>query len=145
MKPIVIFEKLNPNAVLPKYAHDTDSGADLCCIYDFPVFPGALLHVHTGLRICLPPGYEAQVRSKSGLAAKHGIMVLNSPGTIDNSYTGELIVLLKNTDPSKAHEFKTGDKIAQLVICPVVQAEFEEGDVIARSGRGCNGFGSTGR
>jgi dUTP pyrophosphatase len=137
--------KLSELGQTPEYAHIGDSGADLKAIEFTEVPAGGWRKISTGLAIELPHGMEAQIRSRSGLAARHGICVLNSPGTIDASYTGEICVLLVN------HSFtdfrvNIGDKIAQLVICPVSNnVRFDSVERIAKStSRGSEGFGSTG-
>ena len=137
-------KRLTDTAIIPKYAHSTDSGLDLH--YDgHPVMlesEGRLL-LSVGVAIQLPPNTEAQIRSRSGLAAKQGVVVLNSPGTIDEGYTGEIKVILYNTS-YKDVIIKPGDKIAQLVVCPVLRTEVIEVDELDVTERGANGFGSTG-
>ena len=105
--------------------------------------PGETTAVPTGLTIAVPAGYEAQVRPRSGLALKHGLSVLNSPGTIDSDYRGEIKVILANLG-RKAFEVKRGDRIAQMVICPVIRSVWEEVDSLPDSSRGAGGFGHTG-
>ena len=137
-------KRLTDTAIIPKYAHSTDSGLDLH--YDgHPVMlesEGRLL-LSVGVAIQLPPNTEAQIRSISGLASKQGVVVLNSPGTIDEGYTGEIKVILYNTS-YKDVIIKPGDKIAQLVVCPVLRTEVIEVDELDVTERGANGFGSTG-
>ena len=137
-------KRLTDTAIIPKYAHSTDSGLDLH--YDgHPVMlesEGRLL-LSVGVAIQLPPNTEAQIRSRSGLASKQGVVVLNSPGTIDEGYTGEIKVILYNTS-YKDVIIKPGDKIAQMVVCPVLRPEVIEVDELAATDRGANGFGSTG-
>jgi len=137
-------KRLTDTAIIPKYAHSTDSGLDLH--YDgHPVMlesEGRLL-LSVGVAIQLPPNTEAQIRSRSGLASKQGVVVLNSPGTIDEGYTGEIKVILYNTS-YKDVIIKPGDKIAQLVVCPVLRTEVIEVDELDVTERGANGFGSTG-
>ena len=137
------FKRIHPDAVLPAYAHPSDAGMDLKSVADVVIPRGGRALVPTGLVVLLPPGYEAQVRPRSGLALKHGVTVLNSPGTIDSGYRGEIGVILANFG---ADDFavKTGDKIAQLVIAPVTQPQVEEADVVDETDRGVGGFGSTG-
>jgi dUTP pyrophosphatase len=106
--------------------------------------PGGRALVPTGLAMALPAGYEAQVRPRSGLAAKHGVTVLNTPGTIDADYRGEVKVILINLGDT-AFEISRGDRIAQLVIAPVLQAEIEEVEILSETSRGTGGFGSTGQ
>lgn len=139
----VKFKKIHPDAVMPEYAHAGDAGMDVRSVDELTIPPGARALVHTGLIIVLPPMYEAQVRPRSGLALKSGITVLNTPGTIDAGYRGEVGVILANFGEN---EFKVakGDKIAQIVIQPVVRAEIEETQSIDATDRGEGGFGSTG-
>lgn len=141
---MIIPTKFHRDAKLPKYAHSTDSGADLFACENVDIPPGAYYPVKTGVQICLPPGYEGQIRSKSGLAAKNGVHVLNSPGTIDNGYRGELLVVLINHGRITFH-IRKGDKIAQLVIAPYQRAIFTPSDTLPDSERGDGKFGSTGR
>ena len=137
------FRLVHPDAALPAYAHPSDAGMDLRSVADvtIPRFGRAL--VPTGLVALLPPGYEAQVRPRSGLALKKGVTVLNSPGTIDSGYRGEIGVILANFG-EEAFEVRKGDKIAQLVVAPVTQAAVERTDVVDETDRGAGGFGSTG-
>ena len=137
------FKRIHPDAALPAYAHPSDAGMDLRSVADvtIPRFGRAL--VPTGLVALLPPGYEIQVRPRSGLALKKGVTVLNSPGTIDSGYRGEIGVILANFG-EEAFEVKKGDKIAQLVIASVTQAAVEETDALDETDRGAGGFGSTG-
>ncbi len=137
------FKRIHPDAVLPAYAHPSDAGMDLKSVADVVIPRGGRALVPTGLVVLLPPGYEAQVRPRSGLALKHGVTVLNSPGTIDSGYRGEIGVILANFGAAD-FAVKTGDKIAQLVIAPVTQPQVEETDVIDETDRGAGGFGSTG-
>ena len=137
------FKRVHPDAVLPAYAHPSDAGMDLRSVEDLsiPRFGRAL--VHTGLVVLLPPMFEAQVRPRSGLALKKGVTVLNTPGTIDSGYRGEIGVILANFG-EEPFEVKKGDKIAQLVIAPVTQPTVEETTVVDETDRGAGGFGSTG-
>ncbi len=137
------FKKIHPDAVLPSYAHPSDAGMDVRSVVDLTIAPGARALVPTGLVMLLPPLYEAQVRPRSGLALKNGVTVLNTPGTIDSGYRGEVGVILMNLG---ADEFivKKGDKIAQIVIAPVTQPEIVETDRVDETDRGSGGFGSTG-
>ena len=118
----VAFKKLSPEAVLPAYAHPGDAGMDVCSVENLTVAPGGRALVHTGLAMALPPGYEAQVRPRSGLALKRGVTVLNTPGTIDEGYRGEIGVILANFGDSD-FVVEKGDRIAQMVIAPVTRAE----------------------
>lgn len=133
---------LGPGAKLPEYAHDTDAGADLFSAEDVYIYAGTTAMVHTGLTIELPDGYEAQVRSKSGLAGKSGVFVLNSPGTIDQGYRGPIEVILYNCSHANFHVEK-GTKIAQLVIAPYIQGHFYAVGLLSTTERGAAGFGST--
>lgn len=137
------FKRIHPDAVLPEYAHPSDAGMDVKSIDDLVIAPGKRALVHTGLVMALPPMYEAQVRPRSGLALKKGVTVLNTPGTIDSGYRGEVGVILINLG-EEDFEIKKGDKIAQIVIAPVTVAEIVETDVIDDTDRGEGGFGSTG-
>jgi dUTP pyrophosphatase len=131
---------------LPRYMSEHASGMDLCAAVDEPVTldPGERALVPAGFHMALPPGYEAQVRPRSGLAAKHGITIVNAPGTIDADYRGEVKVILANigTEPFAVNR---GDRIAQMVIQPVLQAELTQVDELPESQRGHGGFGHTGR
>lgn len=138
------FMKVHPGAVLPAYAHPGDAGMDVRSVADLTIRPGGRALVPTGLVALLPPGYEAQVRPRSGLALKHGVTVLNSPGTIDSGYRGEIGVVLANLGESDFHVAK-GDRIAQIVIAPVTRAEIAETFEVDETDRGQGGFGSTGQ
>ena len=131
---------------LPARATPGAAGYDLCAAVteDLIVAPGGRVLVPTGLRIAIPPGYEGQVRPRSGLALKHGIVLPNAPGTIDSDYRGELRVLLMNTD-EKPFAIQRGERVAQLVIAPVVAADFLEVGELSETGRGDGGFGHTDR
>ena len=137
------FKKVHPDAVLPSYAHPSDAGMDLRSVDDLTLAPGQRALVHTGLVMQLPPLYEAQVRPRSGLALKNGVTVLNTPGTIDSGYRGEVGVILINLGQA-AFDVRKGDKIAQMVVAPVTQPNIEETDVVDETDRGSGGFGSTG-
>jgi dUTP pyrophosphatase len=138
-------QKIHPAAVLPAYAHGPheDAGMDLCSVEDVTLEPQAPRLAPTGLTIELPPGYEGQVRPRSGLALKHAIGMPNAPGTVDPGYRGELRVLLINLgrEPYTVH---AGDRIAQLIVARYEAVEWVEGD-LAESRRGQGGFGSSGR
>jgi dUTP pyrophosphatase len=131
---------------LPAYATEDAAGLDLLAAVAEPVelAPGARRLVPTGISIALPPGYEAQVRPRSGLALKHGVTLLNSPGTIDADYRGEVGVILINLGEAPFH-LQRGDRIAQLVIAPVARLAWRESESLPESARGAGGFGSTGR
>jgi len=136
-------KRLSPAAVLPSYGHEGDAGLDLCAAETLEIALGKSLLVRTGIAIELPIGTEAQIRPRSGLALKHGITVLNSPGTIDQGYRGEIKVILINHG-SKVFRVETGDRIAQMVIKPIFTVELEETEVLSGTTRGSDGFGSTG-
>jgi len=139
----VRFRKVHPDAALPSYAHPSDAGMDVRSVEDLTIAPGRRALVHTGLVMLLPPMYEAQVRPRSGLALKSGITVLNTPGTIDSGYRGEVGVILVNLGDTD-FQVKKGDKVAQIVIAPVVQAQVVETSEVDETDRGAGGFGSTG-
>ena len=128
---------------LPAYATDGAAGMDIVAAEDVTLAPGARHAVATGLAVAIPPGYEIQVRPRSGLALKHGITVPNTPGTIDSDYRGELKAILINHG-SEAFEIRRGDRVAQLVLAPVTRAAWEEVDTLDATARGAGGFGSTG-
>lgn len=144
-KAIIRLSKIHDLALVPCYAHgaNEDAGMDLHAVESVDVNAGKWVAVATGLMIELPPGLEAQVRPRSGLAARHGLTLLNSPGTIDPGYRGEIRVLLINHGDN-TYTIKPGDRIAQLVVSPYVQVEWDMGVDLAPSDRGCGGFGSTG-
>lgn len=129
---------------IPAYAQPGDAGADLRSSESLVLEPGARALVGTGIRFALPDGYVAFVVPRSGLAVKHGITVLNSPGTIDAGYRGEIKVPLLNTDPHAPFAIEPGDRIAQLIVMPVSRAVFVPVDDLSESERGAGGFGSTG-
>ena len=128
---------------LPAYATDGAAGMDVVSAEDVTIEPGARHAVATGLAVAIPPGYEIQVRPRSGLALKHGISVPNTPGTIDSDYRGELKVILINHG-SEAFAIARGDRVAQLVLAPVTRAAWSEVDELGETERGSGGFGSTG-
>jgi len=132
------------SAVLPAYSHPGDAGADLVAAEAVELAPGERATVGTGVAIALPDGYVAFVVPRSGLAAKHGITVVNSPGTVDAGYRGEIRVTLLNTDSSVAYSVAIGDRIAQLIVMPVSRARFVPVTTLPGSARGSQGFGSTG-
>ena len=129
---------------IPTYAHAGDAGADLRSAESVTIQPGDRALIGTGVSIAIPQGYAAFVVPRSGLAAKHGITVLNTPGTVDAGYRGEVKVTLLNTDLNKAFTVEPGDRIAQVIIMPVARAEFVPVDSLPQSERGAGGFGSTG-
>jgi dUTP pyrophosphatase len=139
--------RLRADAILPRYATDGAAGLDLSAALDEPLLiePRARVRVPTGLVVALPPGHEGQVRPRSGLAFKHGLTVLNAPGTIDEDYRGELAVLLVNLGDEPVR-ILPGDRIAQLVIAPVTRVTVESAEAaeLEQTARGAGGFGSTG-
>lgn len=139
--PIV---RLNPSAELPSYAYEGDAGMDLRAAESCTLNPFERALVPTGLAIAIPEGYAGFVQPRSGLAVKHGLTVLNTPGLIDSHYRGELKVILINLDPTEPFVIRKGDRIAQLVIQKVAQAEFVEVTELAATDRGTGGFGSSG-
>lgn len=138
--------RLDPDLPLPSYARPGDAGADLVA-REGAVLPagGGRALVPTGVAVAIPPGYAGLVLPRSGLALRHGVTCLNTPGLIDSGYRDELLVLLVNTDPVADYEVKRGDRIAQLVVQRVEQARFEVADGLPDSERGRGGFGHTGR
>jgi dUTP pyrophosphatase len=143
-EPDVLIKRLDPGVPLPAYAHPGDAGADLSAAEDVELGPGERALVRTGIAIALPAGYAAFVHPRSGLAARHGVTIVNAPGTVDAGYRGEIKVTMLNTDSERAVSFKRGDRIAQLVIQRVERAVFHEVAVLPGSSRGEGGFGSTG-
>ncbi len=129
---------------VPVYAHPGDAGADLTAAESVRLQPGARALVGTGVRIALPHGYVAFVVPRSGLAAKHGITIVNAPGTVDAGYRGEIRVSLLNTDADHPYDIAVGDRIAQLIVMPVPPVRFVPVDELPDSPRGESGFGSTG-
>jgi len=136
-------KRLNPAAILPSYARAGDAGLDLFAVKALSIAPGASALVPTGIAIELPPGTEGQVRPRSGLALKHAITVLNTPGTVDEGYRGEVGVILINHGQTM-FAVEAGMKIAQLVVTPRIQVEVAEVAALQDSERGAGGFGSTG-
>ncbi len=137
--------RLDPAAVLPTRAHEGDAGLDLRALEGVTLAPGARAMVRTGLAVELPPGHAGLVLPRSGLAARHGIALVNAPGLVDAGFRGELQVLLLNTDRDEAFTVGPGDRIAQLVVVAVAAPEPVEVDDLAASARGAGGFGSSGR
>jgi dUTP pyrophosphatase len=137
--------KLNDEAVLPTRAHEGDAGLDLYASEAAHIGPGERWSVGTGVAVEIPVGHAGLVLPRSGLAKKHGIALVNSPGLIDSGYRGEIRVLLLNTDPAETFRVEPGDRIAQLVIAPIALAEPVEVKALADSARGDGGFGSSGR
>ena len=138
--------RLDPELPLPGYAHAGDAGADLLARQGVVLAPaGGRALIPTGLALALPDGWAALVLPRSGLALRHGVTCLNTPGLIDAGYRDEVKVLLVNLDPSVPYEVRRGDRIAQLVVQPVAQVRFSPTDALPGSTRGSGGFGSTGR
>ena len=140
----VAVRRLDPELPLPAYAHAGDAGADLVTAVDLTLAPGERAMVPTGVALALPDGYVALVHPRSGLAARHGLSIVNTPGTIDAGYRGEIKVMLINHDPSEPIELRRGDRIAQLVVQRYERARFVEVDALPSSVRGEGGYGSTG-
>lgn len=141
----VLIKRLDEGVPLPKYAKGGDAGADLVTRIDVSLAPGERALIPTGISIALPDGYAAFVHPRSGLAIKHGVSMVNAPGTVDAGFRGELQVILINHDRHATVMFSRGDRIAQLVIQKVERADFVEVSELPGSGRGTDGFGSTGR
>jgi dUTP pyrophosphatase len=136
--------RLGPDVPLPSYAHPGDAGADLTTTVDVHLEPGERALVPTGISIALPEGYVGLVHPRSGLAARHGLSIVNAPGTVDAGYRGEVKVLLINLDPAEPIELRRGDRVAQLVLQRVETARFVEVSALPESVRGDGGYGSTG-
>jgi dUTP pyrophosphatase len=141
---VVRTRRLDPSLALPSYAHPGDAGADLVSRVDVTLAPGQRVLVPTGLAIALPEGYAAFTHPRSGLAARHGITIVNAPGTVDAGYRGELLVNLVNLDPEEPFEVRRGDRIAQLVIQRVAEVDFVDVDSLPESSRGETGHGASG-
>jgi dUTP pyrophosphatase len=148
-RPVEVLVRRLPHAEglpLPSYATPGAAGADVAAAIseELDLGPGERHAVPTGLVLAVPPGYEVQVRPRSGLALRNGVTVANAPGTVDSDYRGELMVILVNLGRDR-YVVKRGERVAQLVLAPVVQGTFTEGEVLAATPRGAGGFGSTGR
>ena len=143
--PVIAVKRLRPGAILPRYMTAGAAGMDLCAAIEETVTltPGERRLVPTGLALAIPPGYEGQVRPRSGLALRQGLTMLNSPGTIDSDYRGEIGVIVINHG-QQAAVLNPGDRVAQLVIAPVARAMLEERDELEGTLRGSGGFGHTG-
>jgi dUTP pyrophosphatase len=137
--------RLHEDAVLPSRAHEGDAGLDLRAIETATIGPGGRAEIGTGIAVEIPEGHAGLVLPRSGLAARHGIALVNAPGLIDSGYRGEVRVLLLNTDRSQAFEVSPGDRIAQLLVTPFAEAEPIATEELAASARGDGGFGSSGR
>jgi dUTP pyrophosphatase len=144
--PRVQIMKLRPDAVVPRYMTEDAAGMDLCAAIDAPIAiaPGKRASITTGLAVAIPRGYEGQLRPRSGLAREHGVTLANSPATIDADYRGPLVVVLSNLGDAPV-TIDPQQRIAQMVIAPVMQAQIEEVDELSATARGEGGFGSTGR
>lgn len=140
----ILVQRLDDAVPLPSYAHPGDAGADLTTTVDVRLEPGERAMVPTGIAISLPEGYVALVHPRSGLAARFGLSIVNTPGTVDAGYRGEIKVMLVNLDPRTPVELSKGDRIAQLVIQQVEQARFVAVERLPESVRGDGGYGSTG-
>jgi len=134
---------VNNEAILPRYAHEGDAGLDLFAVERQEIMPGEVARIRTGIAIELPENTEAQIRPRSGLAYKHRVTVLNTPGTVDCGYRGEIEVILINHS-DKVFTINAGDRIAQMVIKPVLTVNVKEVTTLSATNRGKNGFGSTG-
>ena len=143
MKNKILFKKLVKDCILPKYAHEEDAGMDIFSIEEKVIEPFSWAQIRAGFSMELPHGYEAQVRSKSGLALKNGLFVLNSPGTIDENYRGEVSVMLMNLSKNE-YVVEKNQKVAQMVINKVEHFECLETNELSATSRGEGGFGSTG-
>jgi len=141
----VLITRLDESVPVPRYAKPGDAGADICTRIDLTIEPGERVLAPTGLSMALPDGYAAFVHPRSGLAIKHGVSMVNTPGTVDAGYRGELQIILINHDLREPISFKKGDRIAQLVIQKVERAEFIEVETLPGTDRGSGGFGSTGK
>ncbi|WP_182376039.1 dUTP diphosphatase [Nocardioides sp. WS12] len=141
---VIAVQQLDPDLPLPGYAHPGDAGADLLSTVDVTLAPGERALVPTGIAIALPDGFVALVHPRSGLAARHGLSIVNTPGTVDAGYRGEIKVLLINHDLVDTIVLKRGDRIAQLVIQRFERARFQAVDALPDSVRGSGGYGSTG-
>jgi dUTP pyrophosphatase len=140
----VLVARLDEGVPLPAYAHPGDAGADLVTTVDLTLGPGERAMVGTGIAVALPDGYAGFVHPRSGLAHRVGVSIVNTPGTIDAGYRGEITVVLVNHDLRDAVEFRRGDRIAQLVVQKVEHAQFAEVAQLPDSARGTGGYGSTG-
>jgi dUTP pyrophosphatase len=140
----ILLYQLDPDLEPPAYAHPGDAGADLRSVENFVLAPGERRVVSTGIAVAVPQGYAAFVHPRSGLAARHGLSIVNTPGTVDAGYRGEIKVCLVNTDRSQPVAISRGDRIAQLVVQPVSRATFVAVTQLPGSPRGAGGYGSTG-
>ena len=144
MKPVeILVRRLDTELPLPERAHPGDAGVDLRSTIELSLKPGERAVVPTGLAVAIPEGHAGFVQPRSGLAAEHGITIVNTPGLIDSGYRGEIRVVLLNTDPSATFVVEPGMRIAQLVVLPVAEVEPTEVDALPESARGVRGFGSS--
>jgi len=145
LQPVeVLIRRLDPGLPLPSRAHPGDAGSDLYAAADVELAPGQRAVIGTGVAIALPVGYAAFVHPRSGLAAEHGVTIVNAPGTVDAGYRGEIKVIVLNTDAEQPVRLRRGDRIAQLVIQRVQIPDFVEVETLPGSQRGADGHGSTG-
>ena len=135
---------LDAELPVPKYAYEGDAGCDLYSAVSLDLAPGQRGLAPTGIAVAIPDGYAGFVQPRSGLAAKHGISIVNTPGLIDSKYRGEIKIILINTDEKESFSIKRGDKVAQLVIQPVISAQFQVVETLDQTVRGDGGFGSSG-
>ena len=142
----ILVKKFDKNIKLPTYKTSGSSGMDLVAYIKNKIIvnPGKTVIIPTGIAVAIPKNYEIQIRPRSGLAAKKGISVLNTPGTIDSDYRGEIKIILINLG-KKSFVIKSGDRVAQMILCPVMKAELKEVNILPKTVRGKEGFGSTGR
>ena len=140
----LLIKKLQKNIILPEYKTDGSSGMDLMANVEqtVKILPGEKKIISTGIMVAIPKQYEIQIRPRSGLAAKNGISVLNTPGTIDSDYRGEIKVILINLGKD-IFEIKKNDRIAQMIVCPIIKVELKEVESLSETVRGAGGFGST--
>jgi dUTP pyrophosphatase len=136
---------LDDELPMPRYQHNGDAGLDLPSRVDFVLGPGERAMIPTGMAVAIPRGYAGFVLPRSGLASRHGIALVNSPGLIDSGYRGELAIVMINTDKHSSFDIKRGDRIAQLVIQPVIEARTVQVKELDDTSRGAGGFGSTGK
>jgi dUTP pyrophosphatase len=136
--------RLHPDAGVPAYSTEGDAGADLTSVAEVTLAPGERALVPTGIAVSLPPGTVGLVHPRSGLAARHGVTIVNAPGTVDSGYRGEVLVNLVNLDPREPFTVRVGDRIAQLVVQHYLHADFDDVDSLPQSARGETGHGSTG-
>ena len=143
--PRLLVQRLDPGLPLPRYAHPGDAGLDLHSAEDVTIAPGERAVVGSGIAIAIPDGYVGLVSPRSGTAVRNGLSMVNTPGVVDSGYRGEVRLALINLDPSEAMRISRGDRVAQMVIVPVLAPEIVEADELPSSQRGEGGFGSTGR